>query len=110
MNYREAPRPNSPVGPGGGQEGDAEQDYRSVFNRLPSPCRPDSPVLPPIDYAADRIQNDLLDEICSDMGIKVDVQPLLRQPVCMNAVQFSSTVANFAGEGSGRFFAHVDLS
>ena len=65
MAYRDMQRPNSPAGD------DKDEDFRSMFNKLPSPCRPDSPVLPPINYGADRIQNDLLDEICSDIEFKV---------------------------------------
>ena len=70
MSYRDIRRPSSPSRPDDDDDDD-DDDYKAVFNKLPSPCRPDSPVLPPIDYGADRIQNDLLDEICSDIGIKV---------------------------------------
>ena len=71
MGYRDIRQPNSPSRPDDDDDDDDDDDYKAVFNKLPSPCRPDSPVLPPIDYGADRIQNDLLDEICSDIGIKV---------------------------------------
>ena len=70
MGYRDIRQPSSPTRPDDDDDDD-DDDYKAVFNKLPSPCRPDSPVLPPIDYGADRIQNDLLDEICSDIGIKV---------------------------------------
>ena len=70
MGYRDIRQPSSPSRPDDDDDDD-DDDYKAVFNKLPSPCRPDSPVLPPIDYGADRIQNDLLDEICSDIGIKV---------------------------------------
>ena len=64
MGYRD--RPPSPT-----QRSQRSVAKSTTFEQLPEQCRPDSPVLPAINYGADRIQNDLLDEICSDIGIKV---------------------------------------